>query len=95
MQKKGLFNKAFQARYFILTGGHLYYYTPSDAGQHFKGKISLANSHVTMVAVVDPEDENIFSVVTKDRTYVLKAETQAEMEEWIRALNTERERIAA
>jgi len=95
LSKKGLFNKAFQERYFILTGGHIFYYTASDAGQHFKGKIALTGSHVTKTTPSETEEENSFSIVTKDRTYVLKADTQAEMEEWIRAINSERERIAS
>jgi len=65
LSKKGFFNKALQERYFILTGGFLYYYTPSDAGQHFRGKISMLNTHVTKITSTDPDDDGCFSIVTK------------------------------
>jgi len=37
--KRGVFNPAFQQRYFLLVNGHLFYYTSSGAGQHAKGKV--------------------------------------------------------
>lgn len=68
MWKKGYFNKALQERYFVLTGGFLHYYTPSDAGQHHRGKISLASTHVTKLTTTDPDDEGCFNIVTKSAT---------------------------
>jgi len=60
--KRGYFNKAFQERYFILSNGHLYFYTPSDSAQHYRGKIPLRDSHIT---IPTDEEEFCFNVSTR------------------------------
>jgi len=54
--KKGKYNPSYQERYFVLTDGHLHYYTPDNSGQHYKGKVFIQQIILLLLFVAVADD---------------------------------------
>ncbi|ORY49910.1 hypothetical protein BCR33DRAFT_556443 [Rhizoclosmatium globosum] len=78
--KKGEKRKTWKTRWFVLRSVKLAYYK-NDKEYELLNIIPLEN--VTTVADVDlAHRQNVFGVVTRDRTFFLQAESPSEMESW-------------
>lgn len=79
--KRGQINTNFQTRYFVLKGAKLSYFeAPKDESP--KGSVDMkgAKLHVDV--------SNELQVVTVERTYILKAQSNAERDEWMEAMSS-------
>lgn len=85
LQKRSEQNKSYQKRWFLLKGNLLFYFDkPSD--REPLGVIVLQNC---VVQLSENEEAYAFELDfegTSARTYVLAADTQDEMEDWMRAV---------
>ncbi|WAR02586.1 SESQ1-like protein [Mya arenaria] len=84
--KKGVLHKAFQRRWFILKGNLLFYYE-KRADKDPLGVLVLEGCTVELS---DLEDGFMFMLHfpgTSSRTYVLAADSQEDMEGWMKALS--------
>ncbi|MEE6479141.1 hypothetical protein FKM82_012147 [Ascaphus truei] len=95
LKKQRSIVKNWQQRYFVLKGQQLWYYKDEDDSKP-QGCIFLPSSTVSEVAC-NPEDVGkfIFEIIpgspgeqnrTSPDSYVLMANTQAEMEKWVKAI---------
>lgn len=85
LSKRGEINKAFQKRWFVLIGNLLFYYEKKSDIEPV-GVIVLEGF---MVELMENADRYAFVIDfpgVNSRTYVLSAETQADMEEWMRLM---------
>lgn len=83
--KRGEVNKSFQKRWFILKGNLLFYYDKRSDKEPL-GAVILEGCTVELS---ESNDTFAFELVFEgsgSRTYVLSAETQEEMEEWMKAI---------
>ncbi|OQR87150.1 phosphatidylinositol kinase [Achlya hypogyna] len=88
LHKRGETNTAFQRRYFVLENRVLTYHKRDMFGRERpKGHIKLDN-----VSSVRPgattQTNKMIELVTTERTWYLQAETDAEYDEWVKALCT-------
>ena len=86
LNKRGEINRSFQRRWFVLLGNLLFYFERPDDSEP-AGVIVLENC---IVSVSEHEDQYAFELSFGgfgSRTYVLAADTQEEMEDWMRVLS--------
>jgi hypothetical protein len=50
LYKRGHLNRAWKRRLFILTAGHLCYFTADEGAKHLRGKVALAQATVALAA---------------------------------------------
>jgi len=82
LMKRGAINSNFQTRYFVLKAGKLSYFeAPKDTTS--RGTIDLkgAKLHIDL--------SNELKIVTPSRTYVLRAQTNTERDDWLNAMATQ------
>ncbi|PRP84152.1 hypothetical protein PROFUN_04143 [Planoprotostelium fungivorum] len=86
LEKQGFINPMWKKRWFVLQKGSLHFYKrPRDEAA--RGTISLVNA--TVHAMKYPSDTlHYLTVKTSARTCLLKAESPAEREEWIKAIES-------
>lgn len=85
LMKRGEVNKAFQKRYFVLKGNLLFYYEKKGD----KEPIGVVILEGCTVELSENSDLYTFELVFQGsgtRTYVLAAESQEEMEAWMKAV---------
>lgn len=86
LNKRGEINGSFRRRWFVLRGNLLFYFKQPDDTEP-TGVIVLENC---VVGVSEHEDHYAFELSfggSGTRTYVLAADTQEEMEDWMRMLS--------
>jgi len=86
LNKLGEVDRTFQRRWFVLRGNLLFYFEGPDDGEP-TGVIVLENC---VVSVSEHEDRYAFELSfggSGTRTYVLAADSQKEMEDWMRVLS--------
>lgn len=83
--KKGEQNKAFQKRWFVLKGNLLFYFEKATDRDPI-GVIVLQNCVVQMLESDEAYAFGLDFEGAGSRTYVLAAETQEEMEDWMRMI---------
>jgi len=79
LQKRGEINTNFQNRWFVLRARKLFYFEQQKDSSP-KGTIDLPGARLYM------EAPNEIKIACPTRMYVLKAQTVAERDEWIKAL---------
>lgn len=85
INKRGEVNKNFQRRYFVLKGNLLFYFDKKGDKEPL-GVIILEGCTVELA---EDEEQFCFKILfhgTNNRTYVLGAESQESMEQWMKAL---------
>ena len=85
LTKRGEMNRAFQKRYFILKGNLLYYFEKKGDTE----PIGIVILEGCTVELSESSDAFTFELVFQgsgSRTYVLAAESQSEMEDWMKAI---------
>lgn len=83
--KRGEVNKAFQKRYFILKGNLLFYFEKKGE----KEPIGVVILEGCTIELAEDEGQFGFKIVFHgqgNRTYILEAESQESMEQWMKAL---------
>ena len=85
LNKRGELNKAFQKRWFVLIGNLLFYYDKKGDLEP-TGVIVLEGFSIEMVENLDKYAFELVFSGLGCRTYTLAAESQDEMEDWMRAL---------
>ncbi|OSC98251.1 PH-domain-containing protein [Trametes coccinea BRFM310] len=83
--KKGERRKTWKKRWFVLRPAHLAFYKTS-AEYKLLRLLELTDVH-SCTPVVLKKHQNTFGIVSPVRTFYLQAETQAEMQDWVRAIN--------
>lgn len=85
LNKKGEVNKTFQRRYFVLKGNLLFYFEKKGDKEPI-GVIILEGCTIEL----DEDDEQFSFKIefhgTNNRSYILSAESQEAMEQWMKAL---------
>lgn len=84
--KKGEINKGFQKRWFVLKGNLLFYYEKRGDKDPL-GMIVLEGSTIELSEHVDGYAFQINFPGSGTRTYILAADTQEEMEAWMKILS--------
>lgn len=87
LMKRGEGNRAFQRRWFVLKGNLLFYFE-KPADREPLGVIIIQDC---TIEIAENEDAYAFELDFEgvgSRTYVLAADNQEEMEDWIRALTS-------
>jgi len=77
-------SKGFSKRWFVLKGNLLFYFEKRSDREPI-GVIILEGSTVEL-AETEHEEHFCFKIVFPSRSYVLSAESQASMEQWMKAL---------
>jgi hypothetical protein len=85
LNKRGEVNKAFQKRWFILKGNLLFYYDKKGDSDPI-GVIILEGCSVELTENSEKFAFELAFLGSGARTYVLAAESQDEMEDWMKAL---------
>ncbi|CAH1405425.1 unnamed protein product [Nezara viridula] len=83
--KRGEVNKAFQKRYFVLKGNLLFYFEKRSD----KEPIGVIILEGCTIELAEDEGQFGFKIVFHgqgNRTYILEAESQDSMEQWMKAL---------
>jgi len=81
LQKRGQYNTDFQTRYFVMKNGKLSYFcAPKDTTP--RGAIELKGAKLHIDA------SNELKIVTTGRVFVLKAQSNAERDDWMKAAIT-------
>ncbi len=80
LMKQGHIIKNWKRRNFVLTDGELAYYS----GSKMKGMVYM--DEVTNVRKVEERRKSI-EISTPSRTYTLEADSEADVDEWLLALN--------
>ncbi|KAI8980069.1 hypothetical protein BD414DRAFT_109061 [Trametes punicea] len=86
--KKGERRKTWKKRWFVLRPAHLAFYKTS-AEYKLLRLLELTDVH-SCTPVVLKKHQNTFGIVSPTRTFYLQAELQAEVQEWVRAINDAR-----
>ncbi|GET02868.1 arf-GAP with coiled-coil, ANK repeat and PH domain-containing protein 2 isoform X2 [Rhizophagus clarus] len=77
-------------KYFIISDGHLYYYSRNGKGTNGDDEhpsITLRVCHIK--PILNNSDRRFcFEIISPNKTYVLQAENQEEMDDWINCLQT-------
>ncbi|KAL1498031.1 hypothetical protein ABEB36_008893 [Hypothenemus hampei] len=85
LNKRGEVNKIFQKRYFVLKGNLLFYFDKKGDKEPL-GVIILEGCTIELA---EDEEQFCFKILfhgTNNRTYILGAENQETMEQWMKAL---------
>lgn len=85
LNKRGELNKSFQRRWFVLKGNLLFYFD-KKGDQEPIGVIILEGCSVELVENTDKYSFELAFLGSGARTYVLAADSQEEMEEWMQVL---------
>ncbi|KAG5669746.1 hypothetical protein PVAND_000040 [Polypedilum vanderplanki] len=87
LNKRGEVNKAFQKRWFVLKGNLLFYYEKKEKREEPLGVIILEGCRVELA---DYEEEKFCFTINfpQNRCYILSADSQEQMELWMKALTT-------
>ena len=85
LSKRGEINRNFQKRWFVLIGNLLFYYEKKDDTEPI-GVIVLEGFMVELIENADRYSFVIDFPGNNGRTYVFSAETQADMEDWMRMM---------
>lgn len=85
LNKRGEVNKSFQRRWFVLKGNLLFYYDRRTDSEPV-GVIILEGCSVELVENCDRYTFELAFLGSGARTYVLAAESQEDMEDWMKAL---------
>lgn len=85
LNKRGELNKAFQRRWFVLKGNLLFYFERKTDAEPI-GVIVIDGCSVELTENSDKYAFELAFSGSGTRTYVLAADSQEEMEEWMRAL---------
>lgn len=85
LSKRGETNRAFQKRWFVLKGNLLFYYEKKGDKEPI-GVIILEGCTVELSESSDAFSFELVFQGSGSRTYVLAAETQNEMEDWMKAI---------
>jgi hypothetical protein len=91
--KKGERRKTWKKRWFVLRPAHLAYYKTSAEYQLLR-LLELADVH-SCTKVNLKKHDNTFGLVSPVRTFYLQAKTQAEVQEWVNAIDEARETLMA
>ncbi|XP_053376039.1 sesquipedalian-1-like [Mercenaria mercenaria] len=86
LHKRGDFNRGYQKRWFILKGNLFFYYEKRTD----KDPLGMIVLEGCMVELSDHEDGYTFMINfpgSNTRTYILSADTQEEMEAWMKVLS--------
>ncbi|KAI0671470.1 hypothetical protein C8Q78DRAFT_973299 [Trametes maxima] len=86
--KKGERRKTWKKRWFVLRPAHLAFYKTS-AEYKLLRLLELTDVH-SCTPVVLKKHQNTFGIVSPVRTFYLQAETAAEVQDWVRAINDAR-----
>ncbi|KAI0655667.1 PH-domain-containing protein [Cubamyces menziesii] len=86
--KKGERRKTWKKRWFVLRPAHLAFYKTS-AEYKLLRLLELTDVH-SCTPVVLKKHQNTFGIVSPVRTFYLQAESQAEVQDWVRAINDAR-----
>lgn len=85
LQKRGELNKGFQKRWFVLKGNLLFYFEkPGD-----KEPLGVVILEGCTIELAEDDEPYIFKIVFHgpgNRSYILGAESQDSMEQWMKAL---------
>lgn len=84
LMKKGDGNKGFSKRWFVLKGNLLFYFEKKNDRDPL-GVIILEGSTVEL-AETEMEEHYCFKVIFPSRSYILGADSQQSMEQWMKAL---------
>lgn len=77
--KRGQINTGFQTRWFVLNNTKLSYFeAPKDTSP--KGTIDMKNAKIHVDA------SNELKIVVPGRVYIIRGQTNAERDEWMRAM---------
>ena len=93
--KRGEVIKGWKKRWFEIRDGHAFYYKyPDDAKALGAIDLNPCSTRVVRydtdnVSVTSPRNEKIFRVVTPKRTWILAAESEVEMNEWVNHFQNE------
>jgi hypothetical protein len=91
--KKGERRKTWKKRWFVLRPAHLAYYKTSAEYQLLR-LLELADVH-SCTKVNLKKHDNTFGLVSPVRTFYLQAKTQADVQEWVSAIEVARETLMA
>ncbi|RXK38554.1 hypothetical protein M231_04186 [Tremella mesenterica] len=92
LYKKQERRKAWKKKWFVLRTGKLAYY--KDNREYSLSRvIDLDNVH-TVAPVLVKKHPFTFGIVTSKRTFLAKANSQDEMDDWVRSINTVRRRLS-
>ncbi|KZW02894.1 PH domain-like protein [Exidia glandulosa HHB12029] len=83
--KKGIRRKTWKKRWFVLRISHLAYYK-SSAEYKLLRLLDLHEVHAVTTCALK-RHEHTFGIVTPNRTFYLQAENEAELLDWVQALN--------
>lgn len=83
--KRGEVNKAYQKRWFILKGNILFYYDKKGDREPI-GAIILEGCTVELAEMTDAYTFELVFQGAGSRTYILSADTQEDMESWMKAI---------
>ncbi|KAI0360194.1 PH-domain-containing protein [Trametes cingulata] len=86
--KKGERRKTWKKRWFVLRPAHLAFYK-TNAEYKLLRLLELTDVH-SCTPVVLKKHQNTFGIVSPVRTFYLQAESQAEVQDWVRAINDAR-----
>ncbi|GHJ88592.1 hypothetical protein NliqN6_4994 [Naganishia liquefaciens] len=93
LMKKGERRKTWKKRWFVLRTEKLAYY--KDDKEYVLCRIlNLRDIHSVLAVQLKKNQHHTIGLVTSSRTYYVRADTAAEMEAWIRALNETRRALA-
>uniref|UniRef100_A0A0K8W6B4 Sesquipedalian-1 n=1 Tax=Bactrocera latifrons TaxID=174628 RepID=A0A0K8W6B4_BACLA len=83
LNKRGEINKAFQRRYFVLKGNLLFYFEKKGD----KEPLGLIIVEGCTIELSEESDQYCFEIAFNgNRTYILSADSQEIMENWMKAL---------
>ncbi|XP_022916763.1 sesquipedalian-1 isoform X2 [Onthophagus taurus] len=85
LNKRGEVNKSFQKRYFVLKGNLLFYFDKKGD----KEPVGVIILEGCTIELAEDEEQFCFKIEfhgTNNRSYVLGAESQESMEQWMKAL---------
>lgn len=91
LEKRGAINTQWKERIFVLAENQLAYFRLGESGSHYRGVIPLNGA---VVASLPEQGEGVFSVVSPQRTYFLRASAKDEAEQWVVQINHE-QRVTA
>jgi hypothetical protein len=93
LSKKGERRKTWKKRWFVLRPAHLAYYKTSAEYQLLK-ILDLSEVH-SCTAISLKKHANTFGLVSPVRTFYLQANSQKEVQEWVKAIQDAREALMA
>jgi len=82
LTKKGGFRKNWKKRWMVLEGGILNYYR-NETKKVLCGTIEVNNHHFGSAVSISKEHSYAFQIMTPKRTYLIRAQSQSELETWV------------